>query len=39
MELRVGERLLLEWCPVCAEMAAFGSAEGATTAFRGSTLA
>ena len=39
IELRVGERLLLEWCPVCAEMAAFGSYEGATVTTRGSTLA
>jgi hypothetical protein len=39
IELRVGERLLLEWCPVCAEMAAFGFSEGATTAPQGSTLA
>jgi hypothetical protein len=24
MELRLGERLLLEWCPVCASMVTFG---------------
>ena len=39
IELRVGERLLLEWCPVCAEMAAFRSYQGATATTRGSTLA
>ncbi len=39
IELRVGERLLLEWCPVCAKMAIFGFSEGATTAPQGSTLA
>lgn len=39
IELRVGERLLLEWCPACAKMAIFGFSEGATTMPQGSTLA
>lgn len=39
IELRVGERSLLERCPACAEMAAFGSSESATVTTRGSTLA
>jgi hypothetical protein len=27
VELRLGEDLLVEWCPVCAVLAAFGSPE------------
>jgi len=27
VELRLGDRLLLEWCPACASMATFGFPE------------
>lgn len=28
IELRIGERLLLEWCPACAVVETFGSPDG-----------
>ena len=38
IELRLGDRLLLEWCPACAVMATFLSPEGDPDPDDGSTV-